>query len=173
MRAPSSSPNARRSSLRRKPALGRVFRPLALAVLLLSPPPGPARSRVVQVPFRNVDSFILVEGKVNGNATIFLLDTGANRTIVSVKAYGQLPFQLHHMQHADRGPGLIGEAVRLRVDLALANRTWVGQTVSIMNLEDLNHALGVRVDGLLGQDVLREFHSVRIDYHTHVIELEQ
>ena len=28
------------------------------------------------------------------------------------------------------------------------------------------------LDGLLGEDILREFHSVRIDYRAHVIELE-
>jgi hypothetical protein len=41
------------------------------------------------------------------------------------------------------------------------------------NLEDLNQELGVNFDGLLGEDLLREFHSVRINYKAHVIELEQ
>ena len=173
MRAPSSPSRARRSGLGRKPAWGCVFRALGLAFLLLAPAPGPAHPQVVRVPFRNVDSMILVEGKVNGHAITFLLDTGANHTIVSVRTYGNLPFQLHQMQRSGRGPGMIGESVRLRVELALANRIWVGQPVSVMNLDDLNRALGVHVDGLLGQDVLREFHSVRIDYHTRVIELEQ
>ena len=173
MRALSLSLVAPRAGLDRKPAFRRVFPALALAVFWLVPGPGPAHSRMIKLPFRNVDSLILVEGKINGNPMLFLVDTGANRTIVSVKTYGRLPMQLHQMQRPGRGPGIVGEAVRLRVDLALANRIWVGQPVSIMNLDDLNQALGVHVDGLLGQDVLREFHTVRIDYHTRIIELEE
>ena len=49
---------------------------------------------------------------------------------------------------------------------------WAGQRVAIMNLDGLSQVLGIHFDGLLGQDVLREFHSVRIDYRAHVIELE-
>src|ERR1700730_16164082 len=173
MRALSLSLLSPRAGLDRKPAFRRVFPALGVAVFWLVPGPGPAHSRMIKLPFRNVDSLILVEGKINGNPMLFLVDTGANRTIVSVKTYGRLPMQLHQMQRPGRGPGIVGEAVRLRVDLALANRIWVGQPVSIMNLDDLNQALGVHVDGLLGQDVLREFHTVRIDYHPRIIELEE
>jgi len=68
---------------------------------------------------------------------------------------------------------MTGESIRLPVNLTLADHTWVGQPVSVMDLDDLQQALGINFDGLLGQDILREFRSVRIDYHAHVIELEQ
>lgn len=41
---------------------------------------------------------------------------------------------------------------------------WAAQPVSVMNLEDLKQELGVNFDGLLGEDLLREFRSVRINY---------
>jgi hypothetical protein len=141
--------------------------------LLLVPAPNRARSGVVRVPFRTVQSMILVQGSVNGRPVTFLLDTGADRTIISVKKYGDLEFQLHHVQRSLNGPGMTGESVRLPVDLTLANRLWVGQRVAVMNLEDLQKILGITFDGLLGEDILREFRSIRIDYHAHVIELEE
>ena len=151
----------------------RLLHALALLLLLLTPLPNRARPRGVRVPFRTVQSMILVEGHVNGNRVTFLLDTGSNNTIVSIKTYGDLQFELHRIQHSHNGPGMAGESVRLPVELALANRIWVGQRVSVMNLDDLKRILGLSFDGLLGQDILRQFRSVRIDYHAHVIELDE
>ncbi len=42
-----------------------------------------------------------------------------------------------------------------------------------MNVDELRRRFGAPVDGLLGQDVLREFRSVRINYKARVIGLEQ
>jgi hypothetical protein len=151
----------------------RIFRALMLLFLFLAPLPNRARPRAVRVPFHTVQSMILVDAQVNGNRVTFLLDTGSNNTIVSVRTYGDLQFQLHQIQRSRNGPGMTGESLRLPVELALADRIWVGQRVSVMNLDDLKRILGISFDGLLGQDILRQFRSVRIDYHAHVIELEE
>ncbi len=42
-----------------------------------------------------------------------------------------------------------------------------------MNLEELSKSFRIQFDGLLGQDILNQFRSVRIDYKNHVIELER
>lgn len=151
---------------------GRLFRALVLLCLLLAPVPNRARPSTTRIPFRTVGSMILVEGQVNGHHITFLLDTGADKTIVSEKSYGDVQFPLRRVQHSNNAPGMTGESLRLPADLRFANHIWAGHRVSVMDLDDLRRILGIDLDGLLGQDILREFHSIRIDYRAHVIELE-
>jgi hypothetical protein len=40
-----------------------------------------------------------------------------------------------------------------------------------MRLEEVSRALGGKVDGLLGQDLLREFGQVTIDFRRRVVRL--
>jgi aspartyl protease len=153
--------------------LRSILGTLLFFLLVLDPMPNRANSRAVHVPFRTVQSMILIEGKIDEKRVTFLLDTGSNRTIVSVRSYGGVQFQLRRAQRNRSAAGMMGESVRLPVTLTLADHIWAGQCVSIMNLDELQQVLGIRFDGLLGQDILREFRSVRIDYNAHVVELER
>lgn len=42
-----------------------------------------------------------------------------------------------------------------------------------MDLSDASKRMGTQIDGFIGQDVLGEFSAVRIDYRSHVLELEK
>lgn len=152
---------------------GRSFCALALAFLFLTPPAIPDKSDVISVPFHTAQSMILVDASINDNRATLLLDTGANHTIVSPRAYGNAQFQVRNLHRNDQGPGMQGDALRLRANFALANRVWISQPVYVMNVDELTRRFGTPVDGLLGQDLLQEFRSVRINYKAHVIELEQ
>jgi gag-polyprotein putative aspartyl protease len=142
-----------------------------ILISLLAPMLSTAQPGVVRLPFRAVNSLILVEAKVNGRPVMLLLDTGANRTILNAKAYGIAHLPLS--QPVNRGPGIVGNALRLRVDLELAHEFLFSQPVSVMNLDELAQHFGIHFDGLLGQDILNQFRSMRIDYKTHTIELER
>ena len=159
-----------RGIVRRYRGLRRV---LMLMLLLLTPLPNRARPATLKVQFRTVEAMILVEGKVNGNRAILLLDTGANRTIISAKTYGNDKLALPHYPRKPNGVGMTGYSVRRPADLILGEREWLGQPVSVMDLDDLKDLLKLDFDGLLGQDILRQFRSVRIDYHTHILEMEE
>jgi hypothetical protein len=148
------------------------LRYLVLLLFLLTPLPNRARSSSLRIPFRTAQSMIIVQAKINGTPVTLLLDTGATRTIVSADIYGKVPFRLRTIERNARGPGIFGDSLILPVNLELANHMWAGERVAIMNLDGLSQVLGIHFDGLLGQDVLREFHSVRIDYRAHTIELE-
>jgi hypothetical protein len=140
------------------------------ALVLLSQPSSSARPETVVLPFRSVHSLILVEAKLNGIPVTLLLDTGANNTILDVKAYGNI--LISPIQPVSRGAGIVGNALRVRVDLEIAHRFLFSQPVSVMNLDGLARQFGTQFDGLLGQDILRQFRSVRINYQSHIIELE-
>ena len=141
------------------------------AALALLPPSTAAGPDAVLLPFRSVHSLLLIDAKVNGDPVILLLDTGATSTILDAKACGKaltLP-----LRPVSRQVGIVGNAVQVRVDLEIARRFMFSQPIAIMNLGDLPQRLGAPFDGLLGQDILRQFRSIRINYHTHAIELEK
>ncbi len=150
---------------------GRVLRGLVFLLFLFTLLPGMAQPRVVAVPFRYVDSFILVDAKIDGTPVRLLVDTGANRTILNAKSLGRV--EMHVSKPVNRGAGIVGNALRLRVDLEIAHQFMFSQDVSVMDLEELSRRFGIQFDGLLGQHILNQFHSVRIDYKNHVIELER
>lgn len=137
------------------------------------PLPNPAHSGTVRIPFRTVQSLIVVVGKVNGNPATFLLDTGANRTIVSTKIYGNVRFDVQRMPRREPGAGLVGYSLRRSADVVLGEHVWLAQQVSVMDLDELKQMLHMDFDGLLGEDILRQFRSVRIDYRAHVLELQE
>jgi hypothetical protein len=148
-----------------------VIRGLLLLGLLLAPLRTPAPPRIVAVPFRSVDSFILVDAKIGGMPVKLLVDTGANKTILNASSFCRVEMQVS--KPVNRGAGIVGNALRLRVDLEIANQFMFSQPVSVMNLEELSKRFGIQFDGLLGQDILNQFRSVRIDYKNHVLELER
>jgi len=114
---------------------------------------------------------ILLDGQVNGKPAILLLDTGADFTLISQEASG-LTAKLDALK-ATKTTGANGQYVKGRVDLHLAERHWIDRTVLVMDLSEANKRLGTRIDGFVGQDILREFSVVRIDYKASVIEFEK
>lgn len=149
---------------------GVLFRGLMFLTLLLFPLQVSAQRRVVIVPFRSVDSFILVEARIDGRPITLLVDTGANKTILNAKSLGRALLSVN--KPVNLGAGIAGNALLLRVDLELAPQILFSQPVAVMNLEELWKSFRIRYDGLLGQDILSQFRSVRFDYKRHVIELE-
>lgn len=143
----------------------------AVVAFTLLAPPSWGNGQTVLVPFRSVRSFILVEVKVNGSPATLLLDTGANNTIINIRMYGNAGAP--RIEAVSKGPGIVGNALRLRTDLEIGGRVLFSQPVSAMNLDELARRFGIQFDGLLGQDILRQFRSVRINYRAHVIELEK
>lgn len=143
---------------------------LFLALFLIQAPTQ-AKPRVVELPYRSVDSYLLVEVKIDGSPVRLLVDTGSNTTIINAKSFCRT--ELNVSRPVNRGPGIVGRALRLRVELELARQVKFSQPVSVMNLEELSKSFRIEFDGLLGQDILNKFRSVRIDYKRHVIELEE
>jgi len=114
---------------------------------------------------------MLVEVSIDGTPVTLLVDTGVNKTILNARSIGKV--QLPVSQPVNQGAGIIANALRLRVHVEIAHQFMFSQSVSVMNLEELSKRFQIPFDGLLGQDILNQFRSVRIDYKAHVIELER
>jgi gag-polyprotein putative aspartyl protease len=149
----------------------RVLCGCVLLGLFATPSRDLAKPRIVMLPYRSVDSYILVDAKIDGSPVKLLVDTGANKTILNASSFCKT--ELRVSRPVNRGPGIVANVVRLRVDLELAHQIMFSQPVAVMNLEELSKSFRIQFDGLLGQDILNQFRSVRIDYKNHVIELEQ
>jgi Aspartyl protease len=114
---------------------------------------------------------ILLDGQVNDKPAVLLLDTGADNSLISPEA-ASISTKLDALK-ATKTTGANGEYIKGRVDLRLAERHWIDRTVLVMDLSEASKRLGTRIDGFIGQDVLREVSAVRIDYKANVIEFEK
>jgi predicted aspartyl protease len=122
----------------------------------------------VAIPFTNVDGLVLVAANVNGKSMTFIFDTGAETSLITPKALGMTAIQKYKaakMQLA--GAGGSGDQVpQANVDITFGG----SRMNSIVAVAFLPKSLPP-CDGLLGQDVLRQFHKITIDYKSHTLEL--
>ena len=132
-----------------------------------------AQDRISRVPFHIINGLILLDATVNGHPATFVLDTGSATTIVSPKAYGAIRLDGDSLELAEDGAGRLGYAKHLQADVTLTTGARFSLTVSVMNLDNASKQIGAKIDGILGEDILRTFSYVRIDYRARVIELEQ
>lgn len=138
-----------------------LFRPLALA----------GEHRTFVVTFDLHDSFILLKGELNGKPAVFLLDTGANNSIVDMQSAGLGNLKLDKLRSTGAA-GAEGDCAVREVRLALEHRSWLNRRVCVMDLSDASRRMGTHLDGFIGADVLREFRQVRLNYEAHTLELE-
>ena len=132
----------------------------------------PVSGRPDAVPFREgPDHRILVSVLVDGKARQFILDTGAKDTILSENAVPvgeRAGLRLQEQIVGFRGMALIRAA-----ELRLGKHVWVNQPVHVTDLTEVSKSLGVRVEGILGMDVLSQFKSIQIRFSSSTIEMEK
>jgi hypothetical protein len=119
-----------------------------------------------------VEGLVFVPVKVNGSDVLLMLDTPATNSVVSPKAVHVPVNAAGQIATVTEGHQQVNVAVaRLDVKLGDARIDCV-----VVVLADLNPAQTARYgkfDGLLSQNILSQFKSVRIDYQNKVIELER
>ena len=125
-----------------------------------------------RVPFHSVNGMILLDAEVNGKPAVLLLDTGANSSIVDVHSAGFDGLKLDALRSTGRA-GAEGTCAIWEARLSLEHRSWLNRRMCVMDLSDVSRRMGVRIDGFVGQDILREFSAVRIDYKAGLVEFEK
>jgi hypothetical protein len=119
-----------------------------------------------EVNFREIHSrrVMMVEGSVNGRRANLIVDTGAESTVVSPEMAGLNEVELMKARFSSQGPGLRGEAVMDEAEVRLTSDRRVRLNVVVMRMENVSKEYGVKVDGLIGQDLLSLYGTVAIDY---------
>jgi predicted aspartyl protease len=140
--------------------------PLVFWTFLMSA--GHARAADLELPFEIEASqaAILVRGLVDGKPVLLILDTGASSTILARELVRLAPGALASSRFSAEGPGLNANGRYTEATLELGDRRWRNRTVVGMKMDEVSKAYGRRIDGLLGQDVLREFDRITIDFRT-------
>jgi Aspartyl protease len=129
-----------------------------------SPEPGSRRSLV---PFELNQSFgsIIVKAQVNGHPATLVVDTGSSNTILSSDLLQIQPLAVQPAYAPSKGSGFTGTAAWAKATLEIGAFRWPDRKLLVMSdFHDLSHSMKQKVDGILGQDVLREFDSIAIDF---------
>jgi hypothetical protein len=136
----------------------QVGPPLPVAPEAVAPPPTPPLSGVTKIPY-SPGSPILVTASIGGAGSVTLiLDTGADRTMVSPEALGRLGIFYADGTRAEI-KGVTGTSQGSMVEV---NSIEVGQA-KVGPLRILAHDADLKkADGLLGRDFLEHF-TVTID----------
>ncbi len=131
----------------------------------------PQERRAFTVPFHSVNGLILLDGQLNGKPAVFLLDTGANNSVVDYRAAG-LPNPKLDALRSTGSAGAEGTCIVREVKLSLEHRSWLARRVCVMDLSDVSKRMETKIDGFIGADLLATFSAVRIDYKAQTITLE-
>jgi predicted aspartyl protease len=126
-----------------------------------------ALSAQTQVSFEYHQSLIFVKAKINGSRTnyLFLLNTGANRTVIDKSIADLLKLPVKKDKDS-----VIGTAGKEAVGMCRLRSIQVGDAmeknivVTCRALKNIILVNGRKVDGILGTDFLRKF-SLTIDYN--------
>lgn len=107
---------------------------------------------------------ILIHAKLNGTPALMILDSGASHSLFDATSFGMTDTQLQIARMNSRGLGLDADVVWRTADFQMADLQWERQTVEIADLRKLSKIYGRKIDGIVGEDVLRNFSSVQINY---------
>jgi predicted aspartyl protease len=137
-----------------------------LAVLVLS-----ATAQSIGFREPQLRRVMMVEAVVNGKPANLIVDTGADQTVVSPELAGLNQVDLVTAAFSSRGAGLRADAIVQEADLKLTSSKSFRIPVMVMRLENVSKLYGVKVDGLIGQDVLSRYGKIAIDYQNKRIDL--
>ena len=134
-------------------------------VLLLLPLTllGASIIRTAYAQSRNVDGTFLVDARVNGSPAVLVLDTGAEHSLLDREFAQRLG--LHPVAYAELQTPYSSEntAVILVPHLDIQSVHSSGLRMMTDDLAATSGALGVHIDGALGNDVIRKF-TITLDY---------
>jgi len=148
----------------------KLFAILTMVVLVAILLTSPAGAETISVPMDIDGVRIFVVVLVNDKRARLLLDTGAGITLVEPQfAKGTRELQSVFTQQL---AGFSQASIR-RVSLTLGELTLKDVLVGVLDMTDVKKRAAMDMNGMLGEDVLCRFRSVRINFKNKTLELER
>jgi Aspartyl protease len=126
------------------------------------------------IPFEVNRAFgtILIRVQVNGVPATLVVDTGSSHTILSAELLRVRPSASERADAPAKGSGYVGSGEWAKASLEIGAMMWPHRKVLMMDdFQDMSSSMKQKVDGILGEDVLKEFDSVLIDFKHHRLVL--
>lgn len=125
---------------------------------------------VIPFELHKSQSVIVVEGTVNGRETRFILDTGASRTLIATDVLMLSPGSLPRSTFGSEA-GLWVSGKILPASVAIAGGEALERNVGVVRFDDIRGVYGKAIGGILGQDFLRQFETVQINFRKRELTL--
>ena len=130
----------------------------------------PAGAQTLTVPLSIDGPRIFVTVLVNDKRARLLVDTGAEITLVEPQfAKGTTELKHVNLEHLAGN----SQASTHLLSVTLGELTLRDLAVGVLDMKNINKQLGTSMDGLLGEDILRRFRSVRINFKDKTLELDR
>ena len=125
-----------------------------------------ASAQTVDFPTKQIGGVFVIDIQFKDGIRHFVVDTGTSTSVFSKDAFADCKAIKQTTVTALEGNA---HADLIYVDLEIGG-THIGQRVFRADLNNLSRASGMKIDGLLGQDILSHFKTVLFDYRLkHVI----
>jgi hypothetical protein len=124
----------------------------------------------LKIPFELFGNLALLQVRVNNSDSLrFILDTGADTSVIDAQRAKALRLKPQGKIVGSGGGGTAEATFTKGVAVSLQGVQLLDRTIYVLPLESLS-ALGRKVDGVIGNDILKEF-VVEIDYSAKTINL--
>ncbi len=133
----------------------------------------------VEIPLKKTASGLIeVEAKVNGEDALFILDTGAGRTVLDTGSAARLHLELNQSESKAAGLGSASHPVQNSIvnELTIGSLHIASLKTVVMDLSHVNEARvqieSAACDGVIGADILGGRSAV-IDYSSYKLYLKE
>lgn len=150
----------------------RAKRAVAFSTLFLFSLPLKSSELAVQLDFNNACQLPVISVEVESKKGQFLLDTGATTTVVDNDLVGIPVTSVDKARLRVGESGLYGlGGVTFLDKLRIGDYKEKHLPVRVLDLSPLSEKCGKKFDGILGNDILRHFKQVTIDFEKKEVKL--
>ena len=120
-------------------------------------------SAAENIPFRFIDNHIFIPVAVNGTERLWALDTGASCSVIDKSFADELGIEAEGSMKGKASGGTVDVGFATMPPFEVKGISFDGQTVAVIDMNDLIRRLGIAIPGILGFDFLSRF-VTKIDY---------